>query len=210
MFGGIGLDILDGCDVGICAMPGKVDTVIHLAGRSGVRESVEDPAAYWYHNVEVTRRLLSYYRNARIVVASSSSAYEPHLNPYASSKRVIEHIPHDNVVFARLHTVFGSGGRKNMFVQRLLDGTATHVTNHQRDFVYVKDVCLALMLLAKSDVQGIVDVGTGVPTRVFDLAPYLQPRLGEPTERIRTCADTTIIESLGWKPTMTIEQYLEK
>ena len=47
------------------------DLVIHLAGKSGVRESFTDPAGYWNNNVEVTRRLFERYEGTRILYASS-------------------------------------------------------------------------------------------------------------------------------------------
>src|SRR6056300_1727336 len=55
-----------------------IDLVIHLAGKSGVRESLQDPASYWMNNVEASRRLFERYNDTRtrILYASSSSAYE--------------------------------------------------------------------------------------------------------------------------------------
>ena len=42
---------------------------------------MDDSAGYWRNNVEVTKRLLERYPNTRMLIASSSSAYEPHSNP---------------------------------------------------------------------------------------------------------------------------------
>ena len=55
-----GIDIKSGpqFDLLNCIEWPEVDLVIHLAGRSGVRESLKDPAAYWMNNVEASRRLL--------------------------------------------------------------------------------------------------------------------------------------------------------
>ena len=71
-----------------CDFPNEYDLIIHLAGKSGVRESLKDPAGYWNNNVEASRRLFERYPDTRILYASSSSAYEPDLNPYAASKYV--------------------------------------------------------------------------------------------------------------------------
>ena len=92
----VGIDIKEGTDILTAPLP-KVDFVIHLAGIGGVRESLADPAKYWNTNVEGTKRILEHYKNVRVLVAGSSSQYEPHLNPYAASKNVIENIPHPNV-----------------------------------------------------------------------------------------------------------------
>ena len=95
-----GIDIKSGKDILTADLP-EVDLVIHLAGIGGVRESLADPKKYWDNNVEGTRRILEHYQNTRVLVAGSSSQYEPHLNPYAASKHLIESIPHPNVVLMK-------------------------------------------------------------------------------------------------------------
>ena len=87
----VGIDLLDGQDLLTCELPNiDFDLIIHLAGRSGVRESLRDPGAYWRNNIEASRRLFDRYPETRIIYASSSSAYEPDLNPYAASKHILE------------------------------------------------------------------------------------------------------------------------
>ena len=68
-------DPVDGHDLYDIELRGEYDMII-LAGKSGVRESMDDPAGYWRNNVEVTKRLLERYPNTRMLIASSS-AYEP-------------------------------------------------------------------------------------------------------------------------------------
>ena len=88
-----GIDLVDGDDLLTCELPNvDFDLIIHLAGRSGVRESIKDPSAYWMNNVEASRRLFERYPDTRILYASSSSSYEPDLNPYAASKYVLEEL----------------------------------------------------------------------------------------------------------------------
>jgi nucleoside-diphosphate-sugar epimerase len=86
----IGLDLKDGNDLLSCTFPSDIDLVIHLAGKSGVRESLKNPGDYWINNVEASKRLFDAYKDTRILYASSSSQYEPHLNPYAASKHILE------------------------------------------------------------------------------------------------------------------------
>ena len=87
-----GIDIKDGDDLLSVIKWPVVDLIIHLAGKSGVRESFTDPAGYWNNNVEASRRLFDAYPDTRILYASSSSAYEPALNPYAASKYIMEEL----------------------------------------------------------------------------------------------------------------------
>ena len=158
----MGLDIKSGDDILTCDLPhpSVVEMVIHLAGIGGVRESLADPQKYWNNNVEGTKRLLNYYPNARICVAGSSSQYEPHLNPYAASKNVIEYIPHNNCCFMRFHTVYGPVPRANMFFDKLLNNKLEYVTAHKRDFIHIEDLCDAIEIIMNSNTVGSLDVGT--------------------------------------------------
>jgi UDP-glucose 4-epimerase len=191
------------------------DLVIHLAGKSCVRESFTDPAGYWNNNVEATRRLFERYEDTRtrILYASSSSAYEPDLNPYAASKFLMEELAErygTDHVGMRFHTVYSdSCPRENMFFNKLRNGTLKYVTNHYRDFIHLEDVLDAIEILIKNpQVRGYVDIGTGHPVRIQDLAPDLPVRLNTPGERSWTCANTEKMKALGFKPKYTVEKFL--
>lgn len=99
----------DVLEASICAelFAHKPEIVVHLAGRGGVRPSVQDPATYFRLNTETTARLLSFCNDSRFehfILASSSSVYGnqektpfserdilgPMASPYAVSKRSAE------------------------------------------------------------------------------------------------------------------------
>ena len=209
----VGIDIQDDPirqDLLTCEFNEQFDLIIHLAGKSGVRKSIDDPAGYWRQNVEVSKRLFARYPDTRILYASSSSAYEPDLNPYAASKYVIEENAERYVdtLGMRIHTVYDSKPRKGMFVQKVLDKQLEYVTNHYRDFVHVEDVCDAILLLMKTRYSGTVDIGTGVPFRVRDFTPDVPIRLNTPNEREWTCANIDRLKTLGYKPKHSIEKLL--
>ena len=197
-----------------CILPKDVDLVIHLAGKSGVRESLADPASYWNNNVEASRRLFDFYEGTRILYASSSSAYEPDLNPYAASKFLMEELAERfdpaNMLGMRFHTVYSdSCPRENMFFNKLRNGTLEYVTRHYRDFIHLEDILDAIEILIKNThVNGVVDIGTGNPVRIQDLAPDLPVRLNTPGEREWTCANTEKMKALGFKPKYTVENLL--
>lgn len=206
-----GLDILSGNDLLTCDFPDNFELIIHLAGKSGVRESLKDPAAYWHNNVEASRRLFERYADHRILYASSSSAYEPDLNPYAASKFVLEELAerYHNTLGMRFHTVFSDNPRKGMFLDKLLNGNLQYITRHYRDFVHLEDVLDAIEIIIERDyLVGTLDIGTGHPVRVQDFAPNLPIRLNTPNEREYTCAITEKMTSVGWKPKYSIEKYL--
>ena len=221
----IGFDLKDGWDrdqlnnsqdLLTCDLLEEFDLIIHLAGKSGVRESLKDPAGYWNNNVEASRRLFERYEGTRILYASSSSAYEPDLNPYAASKFLIEELAErydpKKMLGMRFHTVYSdSCPRENMFFNKLRNGTLEYTTTHHRDFIHLEDVLDAIEILIKNPhVQGYVDIGTGNPVRIQDLAPELPVRLNTPGERSWTCANTEKMKALGFKPKYTVEKFLTK
>ena len=57
----VGFDLQDGQDLYDVELNENFDLIIHLAGKSGVRESLNDPAGYWRNNVEVSKRLFERY-----------------------------------------------------------------------------------------------------------------------------------------------------
>ena len=215
----IGFDLQDGWDrdrlnnsqdLLTCELNEEFDLIIHLAGKSGVRESIKDPSGYWQNNVEVSKRLFERYPDTRILYASSSSAYEPDLNPYAASKYCVEEAAarYPNTLGMRFHTVYSDQPRKGMFLQKFFDGELEYVTSHYRDFIHINDLCDAIELCIKSNYIGTIDIGTGIPFRVSDFAPDLPVRLNTPHERAWTCAEMERIRSLGFKPKYSIEKLL--
>lgn len=205
----IGLDLKSGQDIMCCDLP-ECDLVIHLAGLSGVRDSIKNPENFWITNVEGTKRILNFYKNLRVLVASSSSQYQPYLNPYAASKYIIEQIPHENVVFMRLHTVYSESPRYGMFFDKLIKGQLEYVTDHYRDFIHVDDVCDAIEILIRSDFQGSIDIGTGITIKISDICPSLPIKKDTPNERIYTCANIELIKSLGHKSKNNIFNFINK
>lgn len=91
----------------------------------------------------------------------------------------------------------------------------------QRDFLYSPDVADALVALLDCPVSGAVNIGSGVPLRVGDLAMRLATMLGHP-ELLRlgeiatqynsapmVVADTQrLSREVGWQPRFTLEQGL--
>ena len=128
----------------------KVDAVINLAARAGVRPSVDDPWVYIDTNLNGTLNLLENCRRAQVtkfVLASSSSVYgadsampyaegvstDRPLSPYAASKKAAEvlsytyHCLHGlDITVLRYFTVYGPACRPDMsafrFVQWIREG----------------------------------------------------------------------------------------
>ena len=212
----VGFDIKDSIDQDLlhCDFKEKFDLIIHLAGKSGVRESLNNPGSYWMNNVEATRRLFERYSDTtRILYASSSSAYEPDLNPYAASKYIIEELAErygTDHLGMRFHTVYSDKcPRENMFFNKLRNGTLEYVTRHYRDFIHLEDVLDAIeILINATHVNGTIDIGTGHPVKIQDISPNLPVRLNTPGERHWTCANMEKMRVLGFKPKYSVENFL--
>jgi len=128
----------------------KIDKVIHLAARAGVRPSLENPFIYEETNVKGTLNLLELSRIHKIknfVFGSSSSVYgnnakipfseedntDRAISPYAATKKAGEVLCHAyshlyamNISCLRFFTVYGPRGRPDMapylFTKNIMEG----------------------------------------------------------------------------------------
>ena len=210
------IDLLDGKDLRTCDLPEDIDCVIHLAGRSGVRDSINNPDAYFQNNVLGSLRIFEKYKNARVIYASSSTAAEPDKNPYAYSKMTMEKIAPPNSIGLRFTTVYGPNAREHMFIPKLLTRDVKFInTNHKRDFIHVTDVCNAIMKVLHSNLAGVCDVGTGESNSLVDIVNHvglknIEHRVGDNKERIDNKANIEVLLKTGWKPTINLFDYLDK
>ena len=121
---------------------GKVDAVINLAARAGVRTSIADPWVYFNTNILGTLNLVEFCRIKsipKLVLASTSSLYrdtaampfketaetDHPIQPYAASKKGAEALCYTyhylyglDVTVFRYFTVYGPAGRPDMVMFR--------------------------------------------------------------------------------------------
>ena len=188
------------------------DVVIHLAANAAIREAVENPDLFWENNVEKSKPIFDYCRdnNVRCLYASSAAVYEWWINAYGISKKVNEVQAPPNSVGMRFFNVYAEKvSRTDMLYRMLEDKTATYLTRHKRDWIHVNDIVSAIATLIPSSYTGVLDVGTGDPVSVIDLATkmgmgHLPIKEDTPGERDITCADPSKLMELGWRPTINI------
>lgn len=120
----------------------KIDGVIHLAGRAGVRPSIEDPILYQEVNGRGTHNILECCRKygvKNLVAASSSSVYGNNkvvpfketdvvdyaISPYAATKKANEIMGHVyyslykiNMAWLRFFTVYGPRQRPDLAINK--------------------------------------------------------------------------------------------
>ena len=213
------LDKKTGNDLLNCDLDYDVDLVIHLAGLSGVRDSLNNPVDYWTNNVVATYRIFNQFKNGpKILYASSSTAYEPWRNPYAMSKHYMETIAPHNALAMRFTTVYGPGAREKMLIPRLLRGDVPYINvDHKRDFIHIDDILTAVGTLIVNPIPRkpkFVDVGTGVSNNLLDILSHLNmevedKRMGTIFERKDNKANIGTLTKMGWMPTIDLFDYLK-
>ena len=211
----IGFDIKNGHDILNSELPKDIDLVIHLAGLSGVKDSLNRPTDYWKTNVIGTQRLFEHYENTRIIYASSSTAHEPWKNPYAMSKYSMEQLFHINSLGLRFTTVYGPGARKDMLIPQILKGKVNYINvNHSRDFIHVDDVISAVEKVMHIDLRGVIDIGTGESHKLVDIVDYFKidydKKMGDETERLDNKADISIMEEYNWSAKIDLYKYIKE
>lgn len=137
-------DIENQADLAKIFNENKIDTVVHLAARAGVRPSIEHPMEYVKTNIFGTMNILEEMKKhnlKKLVIASSSSVYgnctaeeftedlkvsEP-ISPYAATKSACEqicytysHLYDMNVVCLRFFTVFGPRQRPDLAINKFV------------------------------------------------------------------------------------------
>ena len=210
------IDLKFGDDLQTCLLPENIDLVIHLAGLSGVRQSLNNPTEYWKQNVIVSQRLFEHYAGKRIMYASSSTAKEPNRNPYAMTKYTLERLAPQTSTGLRFCTIYSnSQQRPNMFVPRLLRKEIEYIhTNHKRDFIHIDDVCSAITFLMNRDAPGVYDIGTGISTPLKEITDFFdikcEERIGGENERLCNKADVSKLKELGWSSKIELFDCLNK
>lgn len=210
------LDIKTGQDLRTCKLDIQCDLVLHLAGQSGVRNSLENADSYWQHNVKTFERIVAAFKNTKIIYASSSTAKEPFRNPYAYTKYVMESIAPKNSLGLRFTTVYGSNLRNQMYIPKLLRKEISYINDHSRDFIHIDDVVTAIDLIVESNLIGVIDVGTGNSYPIKDLFNIVygpnkvQVQKSDWHERVDNVADNKELLSLGWKKQIDIKSWLTK
>ncbi|GAA4303671.1 NAD-dependent epimerase/dehydratase family protein [Nibribacter koreensis] len=126
------------------AITEPIDIVVHLAGKAGVRPSIDDPNGYIKANISATNNILEWMhkRNMKkLVFASSSSVYgnnkkvpfeetdavDNPISPYAFTKKACEllnHVYHSlykiDIINLRFFTVYGPRQRPDLAIHKFV------------------------------------------------------------------------------------------
>jgi len=187
----------------------RIDAVINLAARAGVRYSVQNPHVYVSTNVQGTLNLLELMRNYKIykfVLASTSSLYAGQqmpfseslpvntpISPYAASKKAAEaicytyhHLFGIDVSVLRYFTVYGPAGRPDMspfrFIQWISEGSEVALYgdgSQKRDFTYITDIAEGTVKALKVVGYEIINLGNSRPCSLHQVITLMEDTLGK-------------------------------
>ncbi len=187
----------------------RVNAVINLAARAGVRASVEDPWVYLDTNTKGTMNLLECCREFKVkkfVLASTSSLYaaldmpfketavaDMPLAPYSASKKGAEamcyayhYLYNIDVSVLRYFTVYGPAGRPDMSVLKFLNRMDTDKAiplfgdgNQTRDFTYIDDIADGTIKALKPLGYEVINLGCDHPVKLNYVIKLLEKHTGK-------------------------------
>jgi nucleoside-diphosphate-sugar epimerase len=187
----------------------KVDAVINLAARAGVRASVEDPWVYLETNTKGTLNLLDCCKDHKVkkfVLASTSSLYasldmpfietaitDSPLAPYSASKKGAEAFCHAyhylhgiDISILRYFTVYGPAGRPDMSILKFLRSMDLGKPiplygdgSQTRDFTYIDDIADGTIKALRPTGYEIFNLGCDRPLVLNDVIGLLEKHLGK-------------------------------
>jgi UDP-glucuronate 4-epimerase len=172
-------------------VPEKVDAIVHLAAKAGVRPSIENPLSYQQANVIGLQNMLDFAKLKGIkqfVFASSSSVYgiNDHypwkeeeklmpISPYAMTKlagEMLGHVYHKlfdiRFLALRFFTVYGPGQRPDLaihkFTKNIVAGKPIAMFGNgttSRDYTYVEDTVQGIIGSIHYDKSGFEIINLG-------------------------------------------------
>jgi len=182
----------------------RLEAVLNLAARAGVRQSLIDPWAYYATNVIGTLNLLEQMRHfgvAKFVLASTSSVYgdgtrpfredqpsDRPRSPYAASKKSAETLCYSyaalyglDVTVLRYFTVYGPAGRPDMsifrFIRWIAEGNPLVLYgdgSQERDFTYVEDAAAGTVAALRKVGYDVINLGSDRPVSIRDVITQLE------------------------------------
>ena len=195
-------------DIASCSLPMEgVSHVFHLAARSYVPESWQNPPSFYHTNVMGTVNVLEHCRqNHAALTLLSSYVYgqpqrlpiaEDHplvaANPYAHTKilaedtaRFYEQRFEISLLIVRPFNIYGPGQRGSFLIpsiaRQVLD-PAVEVVRVQdlrpkRDYLYIGDAIEFLVASLRAEARGIFNLGSGHSASVADVVQLVQNAAG--------------------------------
>lgn len=223
----------------------EAEIVVLLASRITTTAALSELAAQSELEIRGPLALLERLPHVRhVIYASSYTVYGATASPvqeghrlapasvYACVKASMEELlrlhgerRQIGVTMLRIAQVFGPGSPSGEIVARTCDrarsGAPLEVTcgpEAFRDYVHEDDVAAAVVATMATDGVGAVNIGSGTPTRIAELAATIARAAGRPPPRISDTSPTFSLavdvtrarEVLAWSATRTLEHEIQR
>ncbi|KAB2953760.1 SDR family NAD(P)-dependent oxidoreductase [Heliorestis acidaminivorans] len=182
----------------------KIDAVMNLAARAGVRYSMENPHIYMTTNANGHLNILEFcrkYEIQKVILASTSSLYAGQkmpfteelpvntpISPYAASKKAAEAMSYSyhylyglDISIVRYFTVYGPAGRPDMsvfrFIKWTLEGKSLEIFgdgSQSRDFTYVDDIARGTIKALNPLGFEVINLGNNNPDKLSKMIEYIE------------------------------------
>ena len=187
----------------------RLEAVINLAARAGVRTSLKNPFTYLATNSNGNLNLLELCRQfsvSKFVLASTSSLYAGQkmpflenlpvnspISPYAASKKSAEMMAYTyhflyglDVTILRYFTVYGPAGRPDMatfrFIKWIIENNPLEIYGNgfqKRDFTYIDDIADGTVKGLKRLGFEIINLGNNHPYKLTDAIKLMEKYIGK-------------------------------
>ena len=125
--------------------------------------------------------------------------------------------PYDNFHRRNSHVVPG-------IIQRMHDAMINNSSTFEiwgsgkakRDFLYIDDLMDAIILIIKTKTCGVINIGSGIQTKITDLADEISKALkcemkfvfdtDKPDGQLTRVVNCDFVKQLGWKPKTTLDE----
>jgi len=224
--------------------PASLDVCIHLAWYVEPGKYLEAPENQQW--IEASLRLARTLKEAgcrRFVAAGTCFEYAPSHPPQqesAPTQPTTLYVKSKLALFQELQSIGIDCAWMRFFYQygpdedprRFVPVVINHLLNGQevklvpgdrlRDFLYIEDVARAAISVAQSGLTGAVNIGSGVPVTVREIALKIGDLLGRPelikpgtlpyssNEPMDLLADNTRLRSTGWQPRVNLNDGLRE
>ena len=213
--------------------------IFHLGEYSRTEQSFKDLEYVWETNVEGSFRVFEYWRKrkCKLVYAGSSTKFSDgglgrHQSPYAWMKATNTELVQNyakwfDLPYAITYFYNNYGARElskgplasvmGRFKEQYWAGEPITVVapgTQQRNFTYVGDTARALFMVGEGGEGDEYGIGSPDSYSVLEIAKMFTDNIvmlpERPGNRMDSFIDTTRIEhEFGWKPEMTVKQYIE-
>lgn len=202
-------DSIDLCKANSLSKIEPVDVVFHLAAKTFIPESFENPASFFENNFLSTLNVLEYCKthNARIITPSTYVYGQPEYlpvdenhpinpsSPYTTSKLISESLIKSysrdfgvDGIILRLFNVYGANTNDHFLIPKIIKQAIEHQAVNlfdprpRRDFVYVTDVVDAFIKSASIPLEGIeiINIGSGKSNSINDIISVVENNLQLP------------------------------